>query len=104
MPYVVLEKLHQLYDGYRKPLRVAGLDLLLLQESGQVYLLHNRCPHLGSPLTHASCSDESLRCPLHGMEFNLRTGKAISTADCSMALQFFPLIYEGNTCGIDLAN
>ncbi|WP_323816216.1 Rieske (2Fe-2S) protein [Cellvibrio sp. NN19] len=101
MPFVALEKLHLLYDGYRKPIRLAGQQLLLLQEEGKTLLIKNQCPHAGAPLTHASCSNNHLRCPLHGIEFDLATGRSRSPA-CANALEFLPLIYEGSNIGIDL--
>jgi nitrite reductase/ring-hydroxylating ferredoxin subunit len=101
MPFVVLEKLHQLYDGYRKPIQLAGQSLLLLQENGKTLLIKNQCPHIGAPLTHATCSENFLRCPMHGIEFDLSTGRSRSPI-CAQALQFYPLVYEGNTIGVDL--
>lgn len=102
MPFVALEKLHQLYDGYRKPIKLAGQHLLLLQESGKTLLIKNQCPHAGAPLTHASCANNILRCPLHGIEFDLTTGRSRSSA-CTNALQFLPLIYEGSNIGVDIS-
>lgn len=101
MPFVALEKLHHLYDGYRKPIKLAGQDLLLLQENGKTCLIKNQCPHAGAPLTHATCSGNALRCPLHGIEFDLTTGRSRSPV-CANALQFLPLIYEGSSIGVDL--
>ena len=101
MPFVALEKLHQLYDGYRKSVKLAGHDLLLLQENGKTLLIKNQCPHAGAPLTYATCTNNSLRCPVHGIEFDLRTGRSLSPV-CAQALQFLPLIYEGSSVGVDL--
>ena len=101
MPFVALEKLHLLFDGYRKPIKLGGQDLLLLQENGKTLLIKNQCPHAAAPLTRASVGNNSLRCPMHGIEFDLTTGQSRSPA-CAQALQFLPLIYEGNTVGVEL--
>lgn len=101
MPFVALEKLHQLYDGYRKQVKLAGQDFLLLQENGKTSLIKNRCPHAGAPLTSATCNGNYLRCPMHGIEFDLTTGRSRSPV-CANALQFCPLIYEGSSIGVDL--
>lgn len=101
MRYIPLEKLHALYDGYRRRVRVAGRELLLLQEDGQVYALVNRCPHMNAPLHTATISNRILRCPMHGIEFDLRSGKVVGNAlGCVAPLEILPLIYEGNTLGI----
>ncbi len=102
MAYVALEKLQNLQDGYRRSLRLAGQELLLLHEQGRTCLIKNACPHLGAPLTQATLVDNCLRCPMHGMAFDLRTGRAVNSPNCQGALQFLPLIYEGNTIGIDV--
>lgn len=103
MSFHVLEKLSQLYDGYRKEFRVSGRSLLLLQDEGRVYLIENRCPHMDAPLTHSTVSHGKLRCPIHGIEFVLSTGAAcgplMGTLD---SLVSFPIVYEGNTLGVDI--
>src|SRR6187431_1550059 len=101
MPFVALEKLHQLYDGYRKQVKLAGQDFLLLQENGKTCLIKNQCPHAGAPLTYATCNNNHLRCPVHGIEFDLATGRSRSPV-CANSLQFFPLIYEGSNIGVEL--
>lgn len=101
MAFIALEKLHQLYDGYRKPFTLAGQPLLLLQENGKTLLIKNACPHAGASLTYATCSHNALRCPMHGMEFDLTTGRS-SNPVCSERLEFLPLIYEGTNLGIDI--
>lgn len=101
MAFVALEKLHQLHDGYRKAFTLAGQPLLLLQENGKTLLIKNACPHADASLTYATVSHNALRCPLHGMEFDLTSGRTSNPA-CQQALQFIPLIYEGNTLGVDV--
>lgn len=103
MAYQALEILHQLYDGYRRVFRVAGRELLLLQEEGRTYLLTNRCPHMDAPLHKASVAGDVLRCPVHGIEFDLRSGQALNApGGCVGPLAFVPVVYEGNTLGVDL--
>jgi nitrite reductase/ring-hydroxylating ferredoxin subunit len=101
MPFVALEKLHQLYDGYRKAFSLAGQPLLLLQENGKTVLIRNACPHAGATLTYATCTGRTLRCPMHGMEFDLTSGRSTNPT-CKQGLQFISLIYEGNTVGVEL--
>lgn len=101
MSFVALEKLHLLHDGYRKPLSLAGHNLLLLQENGKTLLIKNECPHAGAVLTYATCTENALRCPMHGIEFDLATGHPLTPA-CASSLQFLPLIYDGGNIGVDL--
>ncbi len=102
MAYRELVKLHQLYDGYRLPLQLSGRQWLLLQEAGRVYLIANQCPHQGATLWQASVvGGSALRCPQHGMVFDLCSGQEINRA-CSGRLQHLPLVYEGNGVGVDV--
>ena len=58
---------------------------ILLQEfMGDVYAINNKCPHLGlplqgkTPLLSATCSKRGgVVCPVHGSEFDLKTGEAL---------------------------
>src|SRR5690606_117287 len=100
MPFIALEKLHLLTDGYRKAVTIGGRPYLLLQEEGRVSLIKNACPHASAPLTYASYADGHLRCPLHGIEFELASGRSRSPA-CANRLEFLPLVYEANQIGVD---
>ena len=102
MRYIELAKLHQLFDGFSQPINLGGQQLLLLQEEGQRYLIANRCPHQGAPLHRATLLGDRLRCPAHGIEFDLRTGMAVNNPDCGARLVYYPLAYEGNTLGVYL--
>lgn len=107
MAFVALEKLHKLYDGYRQRVRMAGSEWLLLQENGKLYCIANQCPHMGAPLhhgtiNHTAFNQVNLRCSLHGMEFDLVSGRPINSAGCVGSLRFLPLVYEGNQVGVDL--
>ena len=96
-----LEKLHLLRDGYQKAFRIGRHELLLIQDAGQVHLIENRCPHMDAPLTLASIASGVIRCPMHGIEFDLQTGEGRTPAPITPIKRYIP-IYEGNTIGVDL--
>jgi len=102
MAYQPLVKLHQLHDGFRRSFRLAGREFLLLQEDGRVSLLVNRCPHMEASLDKASVHQGVLRCPVHGIEFDLHSGRALNApGDCVGPLAFVPIVYQGNSLGVD---
>ena len=103
MAFIPIEQLNRLYDGYQKAFKIAGWDLLLLQQGGVPIIIENRCPHMDAPLTFAEqVAGGLLRCRAHGIAFSLSTGKACgplaNTIDC---LKKFPVVYDGNQLGID---
>ena len=58
---------------------------ILIQEfAGEVFAINNACPHMGlplegkTPLLSATCTDRGgVKCPVHGSEFDLKTGEPI---------------------------
>lgn len=103
MAFYELEKLHRLHDGYQKAFRVAGHELLLVQQEGRPYLVENRCPHMDAPLTKAQQEPGIIRCRIHGIEFKLEDGQACGPlAGTLSSLKFYPLAYEGTALGVDL--
>lgn len=99
MAFYPLIKLHQLVDGYRASFRVAGREILLIQENGRSYLLDARCPHAGRSLVNGSCDGLVLRCPAHGMGFRLNDLQCIEQP--RLRLSQYPLAYDGDTLGVE---
>ena len=49
MRFLALEKLINLHDGYRKTVKVDSLEVLIVQEAGEVFIVQSR-PHQGQHL------------------------------------------------------
>jgi len=103
MAFHALEKLINMRDGYQRAFRIAGKELLLIQQAGEAVIIENSCPHMGVPLTDASLlANKVIRCNAHGIEFELASGKAIGPlSDTLECLKKFPVVYEGNQLGVD---
>ncbi len=87
--------------------------LLSRLPSGEIRAVSGRCPHQGAALRHGcitgttdagepnklsyGCDGEILRCPWHGFEFSLVSGKP-TVAD-SASLQMKLRIYDVEICG-----
>ena len=99
MAYRSLEKLINLYDGYRRIVYHEGRQLLLLQESGTPYLVDRHCPHAGQVLEDAQVEAGFLICPKHLLQFSIRDGQPRSGVCGSLGV--YILVYEGNTVGIE---
>jgi nitrite reductase/ring-hydroxylating ferredoxin subunit len=83
----------EILPGGRKIVEVAGLSIGVFNVHGRFYALKNRCPHQAGPLCLGSIKGmtlpsapgeyiwardgEILRCPWHGWEFEIATGRAV---------------------------
>ncbi len=100
MAFYPLERLMNIYDGYKRAFKISGKSYLLVQEEGKRHLFLNQCPHQLRPLDKAALKGNTITCQFHGMCFDLTTGK---TEDgCNNKLQMLAIAYEGNTLGVYL--
>lgn len=88
---------------------VRGMEIGIFHVSGSYYAWRNVCPHAAAPVCRGKISgtklpsdvyeykfgkdNEILRCPWHGWEFDLLTGKHL--ADESVKLRGYDVIEEG---------
>jgi nitrite reductase (NADH) small subunit len=81
--------------GCRKIVRVHGLELGIFYVADQYRAYRNVCPHAGAPVCagqiespESGAQDESprfvLRCPWHGWEFDLETGRCLLNPQCQL--------------------
>jgi nitrite reductase/ring-hydroxylating ferredoxin subunit len=102
MTFYRLEKLINLYDGYRQAFRVGGQPLLLLQEGGQCWLIRDLCPHKAFPLRNGTLRGTVLRCNHHGLDFDLSKGGRCIQQPRHFCLTTYPLQYDGDSIGVEL--
>jgi 3-phenylpropionate/trans-cinnamate dioxygenase ferredoxin subunit len=88
----VVSKAEDIPAGARKLVEVAGRAIVIFNSAGEFFALLNRCPHQGGSLClgkltglvesstpgeyRYSRPGEIIRCPWHGWEFDIRTGKS----------------------------
>jgi 3-phenylpropionate/trans-cinnamate dioxygenase ferredoxin subunit len=76
MPFIPLEKIGRLKNGYARTFAVAGRQVLLVHSEGRSFAIDNTCPHDGSSLARGTVKGGCIRCPKHGIRFDLATGIA----------------------------
>ena len=90
--------------GKRKLVNVKGREIGIFNVNGEYFAVGNRCPHEGASLCKGrmvglvessepgsyqfSRRGELLRCPWHGWEFDLRTGKSWCEPDRTKVRSF----------------
>ena len=76
--FVRVANLRELPEGALLGVEVAGRQLVLANVAGAVYALDGTCTHQAALLAEGSLFEECLMCPVHGGEFDARTGEAIT--------------------------
>jgi len=88
----VVARAGEIAPGERKLVTVGGRSIAIFNVAGEFLALRNRCPHQGGPLCAGELfgvlessgpgeyvyqrAGEMVRCPWHGWEFDLRTGRS----------------------------
>ena len=62
-----------------------GRELALFNIDGQFYALDGTCPHRGGPLGEGITEAGRVYCPLHGWEFDVKTGACINNPEKPVA-------------------
>lgn len=55
-----------------------GIPILLVRRGSRVFVLAEKCSHLGGPLAEGDFDAESVTCPWHGSKFALADGQVIN--------------------------
>ena len=64
-----------LQEGTMKLVRVEGSPVLLIKQSGQIFAIDNRCPHMGCSFSDGALDGLVIVCPCHDWRFDLKTGE-----------------------------
>ena len=92
MPKYVIGKVEQIPPGNRKLVEIRGRQIAIFNLNGDFFGILDRCPHQGASLCRGqivglveseepgeykfSRQNEIIRCPWHGWEFDIRTGRS----------------------------
>ena len=104
MARYVVATVDDIPPGQRMLVKVGGREIGIFNVGGEYFAVSNRCPHEGASLCKGrivglvessepgsyqfSRRGELLRCPWHGWEFDLRTGKSWCEPDRTKVRSF----------------
>lgn len=102
-------KITDVPEGGRKIVEIEGVEIGLFQVQEKFYAWRNLCPHMHAPVCKGricgtrmpsmvyeyeyGMENHILRCPWHGWEFDLTTGKHL--IDSGVKLKGFPVEVDG---------
>ena len=78
MPRVKVLEIASLPDGQVSLVIVDGEDVALFRRGAEIFALGNTCPHQGGSLGDGFVEGDIVTCPLHGWEFDLRSGACMT--------------------------
>lgn len=68
----------EIEPGSAKLVEVEGKEIALFNCDGEYYAIDNECTHVGGPLCEGDLDGETVVCPWHGGEFNIKTGEVLA--------------------------
>jgi len=102
--FFALDKQSALQDGYCKSHSVGGLKLLLIYSGGETYILDQTCPHAGASLKKGKIAANCIRCPKHGIVFDMLSGtpQGGEAVEGIASLKTYPAVVHGDSVGVEL--
>jgi 3-phenylpropionate/trans-cinnamate dioxygenase ferredoxin subunit len=87
---IVVGAVGELVPGQRKLVFIDGRSVVLFNVDGALHAIDNSCPHNGASLASGQLDGCMLRCPAHGLRFDLRTGCMAGKGGLNLAT--FPVV------------
>jgi len=84
-----------LVSGKPVAIEVDGIAVCLTRVGDEVFAVEDTCTHSEASLSEGEVSGTKIECWLHGAEFDLRTGEAL-TPPATSALKTFKVEVNGN--------
>lgn len=67
---------------------VQDVELLIVNVKGEVYAVSDRCGHMGVSLFYGELDGFNIECPLHGTQFDVKTGQVVNLESRKLKLKF----------------
>jgi len=92
-------QLADLAAGKPQKITVGAKEVCVVRVADEVFAVADICTHADASLAEGEVSGEKIECWLHGAEFDLRTGAAL-TPPATEALETFVVSRDGDTVTI----
>ena len=86
-----------------KPVKLekAGRTICVTRVGDEVFAIDDTCSHSDASLSEGEVTNFRIECWLHGAEFDLRTGEAL-TLPANIALQTYPVTIDSNSVTVEI--
>jgi nitrite reductase/ring-hydroxylating ferredoxin subunit len=75
--YVPVIKESELAEGKMKKAEADGIPVLVVKSQGRIFVMAEKCSHLGGPLSEGKFDGETVTCPWHGSKFAIEDGRIL---------------------------
>jgi len=85
-----------------KPVKLekAGRTICVTRVGDEVFAIDDTCSHADASLSEGEVTGFKIECWLHGAEFDLRTGEAL-TPPAVAPVKIYPVIVDGDSVTVD---
>lgn len=85
-----------------KPVKLekAGRTICVTRVGDEVFAVDDTCSHSEASLSEGDVTDFKIECWLHGAEFDLRTGEAL-TPPAVAPIKVYPVIVDGDSVTVE---
>lgn len=90
-----------LVDGKPKKITLGDKDVCVARIGDEVFAVADMCTHSEASLSEGDISNHKIECWLHGAEFDLRTGQAL-TLPANIPLETYAVSIDGNAVTVKI--
>lgn len=76
--FIEVAKTSDIPSGKMKAVTVGGQEILLANVDGTIHAINRRCGHMNAPLEDGLLKGKEVTCPMHGVKFDVTTGKKLN--------------------------
>lgn len=98
---VKVAQVGELSPGQGKLVQVDGNDIALFNVNGTFHAVGAACPHEEGPLHEGEVDGETIVCPWHGYDFDVKTGQC--SVDSELRVPTYTVKTEGSDVFIEMA-
>ena len=94
-------QLDQLTEGMPVKLEKNGKTVCVTRIGNEVFAIDDTCSHSEASLSEGEVTDFKIECWLHGAEFDLRTGEAV-TLPANIPLETYAVTVNANSVTVEI--
>jgi len=101
MPWVSVANAGDIRVGEARAVEIDGRRIAIFNVEGEFLVTDDTCTHEEASLANGFLEDHLIECPLHGSQFDLRTGEVISLP-AVLPVMTYPVKVEGGEISVEV--